>query len=87
VDSPLLTGALGPGAAVALRLTFALPAGATSARLVVDGGQPAAGLDLALPAASTPGQPMTPQEQPVQPVQPGDSAGAAEHAPSQPHRH
>lgn len=60
-DNPLLTGALRPGAAVSLRLTFPLPAEASSARLVVDGG-PADGLDLALPAAVTPGQQMTPQD-------------------------
>jgi hypothetical protein len=75
-DSALLTGQLQPGAAVALRLTFALPAGATGTRLVVDGGQPAVGLDLQLPAARTPGQPMTPQDQPAEAEPPAEPAPA-----------
>lgn len=60
-DNALLTGALRPGAAVSLRLTFALPAGADRARLVVDGG-PSEGLDLHLPGASATGRQMTPQD-------------------------
>lgn len=89
-DSALLTGELRPGAAVALRLTFALPAGATSARLTVDSGRPTAGLDLSLPAASTPGQQMTPQDQPAEPAQPAqapDGADPAEHDPSDTSHH
>ena len=67
-ESPLLTGELRPDAAVALRLTFALPSGATSARLTVDGGRPASGLYLELPVPSVPAQQMTPQDQPAPPA-------------------
>lgn len=92
VDAAMLTGQLRPGAAVALRLTFALPAGATGTRLVVDGGEPAAGLDLRLPAASTAGQPTSPQDQPAQPepgapAQAPDDAGPADHDPSDTSHH
>ena len=86
-DSPLLTGELQPGAAVALRLTFAVPAGVTSSQLTVDGGEPAAGLDLRLPAVSAPDRPVTPQDQPAQPASPADGAGPEKDAPSAPSHH
>lgn len=75
-DNPLLTGELRPGAAVALRLTFALPAETRNARLVVDGG-PAAGVDVQLPGATAPAQQMTPQDTSTAPSAPAPAPSGA----------
>ena len=64
-DGPLLTGQLRPGAAVVLRLTFAVPPGAATAHLSVPGAHPAEGVPLPLrPAPITTGDGAEPAPRP-----------------------
>jgi hypothetical protein len=64
-DGPLLEGRLRPGAAVTLRLTFAVPSGTTAARLSMSGATPTGGVALDLPAGTSEDAP--PAQQPLAP--------------------
>jgi hypothetical protein len=78
-DGPLLEGRLRPGAAVTLRLTFAVPSGTTAARLVISGASPTDGVALDLPAATAVDAP--PAQEPLVPsMQDGKSAGTEDHS-------